>query len=466
MAFEPREMSKQKNSGKPKSLSRHVLLGVLLGVLLAAGAIDFNHRLEASATPAPSQSPLPLSDLQKFAAILERVRSQYVEEVSDSKLLENAIRGMLNGLDPHSSYMDADEFKEMQITTSGRFGGLGIQVQADEGFIRVVAPLDDTPAKRAGIQARDLIIRIDDRSVQGMDLEEAVKLMRGDPGTSLTLTLVREGRDTPFKVKLTREVIKVASVKSRLLDEGIGYLRVTQFAAEATNEASKALEQLHKEAKGSLKGIVLDLRNNPGGLLSDAVSMSDLFLNSGRIVYTKGRVPDSRQDFDATPGDVLHGAPMVVLVNQGSASAAEIVAGALQDNHRALVMGWSTFGKGSVQTVMPLPTGDAIKLTTARYYTPNGRSIQADGIHPDIVLPTLTVSGENKEASIATTREADLRGRLSGPEVAGRFKDMDRAQFSQKLAQEDYVIYEALNLLRALSIQRAYLDKNQVAATP
>ncbi len=466
MAFEPREMSKQKNSGKPKSLSRHVLLGVLLGVLLAAGAVDFNHRLEASATPATSQSPLPLTDLQKFAAILERVRSQYVEEVSDSKLLENAIRGMLNGLDPHSSYMDADEFREMQITTSGRFGGLGIQVQADEGFIRVVAPLDDTPAKRAGIQARDLIIRIDDRSVQGMDLEEAVKLMRGDPGTSLTLTLVREGRDTPFKVKLTREVIKVASVKSRLLDEGIGYIRVTQFAAEATNEASKALEQLHKEAKGPLKGIVLDLRNNPGGLLSDAVSMSDLFLNSGRIVYTKGRVPDSRQDFDATPGDVLHGAPMVVLVNQGSASAAEIVAGALQDNHRALLMGWTTFGKGSVQTVMPLPTGDAIKLTTARYYTPSGRSIQADGIHPDIVLPALTVSGENKEVSLDATREADLRGRLSGTVEAVRFKDIDRAQLSQKLAQEDYAIYEALNLLRALSIQRAYLDKNQVAAAP
>ena len=466
MAFEPSRMSKQNNPRRSKSWSRPVLVGMLLGVLLAAGAIDFNHRLEARAAASASQSPLPLTELQKFAAILERVRSQYVEEVSDSKLLENAIRGMLNGLDPHSSYMDADEFKEMQIATSGRFGGLGIQVQADEGFIRVVAPLDDTPAKRAGIQARDLIIRIDDRSVQGMSLEEAVKLMRGEPGTSITLTLVREGRDTPFKVTLTREVIKVASTKARLLDEGIGYLRVTQFAAEATNEASKALDQLRKEAKGSLKGLVLDLRNNPGGLLSDAVSMSDLFLNSGRIVYTKGRTPDSRQDFDATPGDVLHGAPIVVLVNQGSASAAEIVAGALQDNHRALVMGWSTFGKGSVQTVMPLPTGDAIKLTTARYYTPKGRSIQADGIHPDIVLPTLTISGENKGEPIVMTREADLRGRLSGTEEAGRFKDMDRAQLSQKLAQEDYVIYEAFNLLRALAIQRAYLSNNQVVAIP
>ena len=466
MTPEQRESSRHMKIARTRSRTRSALLGVLAGVLLAAGAVDFNHRLEARAATNPSEGALPLTELQKFAAILERVRSQYVEEVSDSKLLENAIRGMLNGLDPHSSYMDADEFKEMQITTSGRFGGLGIQVQADEGFIRVVAPLDDTPAKRAGVQARDLIIRIDDRSVQGMDLEEAVKLMRGDPGTSITLTLVREGRDTPFKVKLTREVIKVASVKSRMLDEGIGYVRVTQFAAEATTEATKALEQLRKESKTPLKGLVLDLRNNPGGLLSDAVSMSDLFLNGGRIVYTKGRAPDSRQDFDATPGDALQGAPMVVLVNQGTASAAEIVAGALQDNHRALVMGWSTFGKGSVQTVMPLPTGDAIKLTTARYYTPSGRSIQADGIHPDIVLPALTVSGENKEASIAMPREADLRGRLSGTVEAGRFKDTDRAQLSQKLAQEDYAIYEALNLLRALSIQRAYLDNTRMASSP
>jgi carboxyl-terminal processing protease len=392
--------------------------------------------------------PLPLEDLRTFAEVFGRIKEDYVEGVKDKSLLEGAIRGMLAGLDPHSAYLDKDEFREIQVGTSGQFGGLGIEVGIDDGFIKVISPIDDTPAQRAGLQAGDLITRIDDKPVKGMALHEAVNLMRGKPGTEIRLTIVRDNNGPPIELKMERAIIQVASVKSRTLEPGYGYLRLTQFQARTSEDMRTAIDTLKKDNQGDIRGLVLDLRNNPGGVLNAAVGVSDAFLTDGLIVYTQGRQPESKLQFKAGPDDVLGGAPLVVLVNGGSASAAEIVAGALQDHKRALVMGTQTFGKGSVQTVIPIDDTSALKLTTARYYTPSGHSIQAQGIIPDIVLER----GEFKpinEPELDRVKEADLHRHLDATKAADKAKSgNDR----KPLAVEDLQLAEALNVLKGLTI--------------
>ena len=424
-----------------------VLIGLIAGLSISIGSGVFAERETKAA------AGLPVEELRTFSDVFGRIKNDYVEDVEDSEMLNNAIRGMLSGLDPHSSYLDEEQFKELQVGTSGEFGGLGIEVGMEDGFVKVIAPIDDTPAERAGIEAGDLIIRLDDTPVKGLTLNDAVKIMRGKPGTVLRLTVVREGVDQPLKIDIKRAVIKVKSVKSRMLEDGFGYVRISQFQSKTAENMVDAIEALHKESDGTLKGMVLDLRNNPGGVLNGAVAVSDAFLKKGLIVYTEGRVSDSKLRFNATPDDILNSAPMVVLVNQGSASASEIVSGALQDHHRAIVVGTPTFGKGSVQTILPLSNGAAVKLTTARYYTPSGRSIQAEGIKPDIELDQVRVSAV--ERSIDPVKEADLSGHLSngnGKKSKKSAEEEDEAE--ESLAEKDYELYEALNLLKGLAIQR------------
>jgi len=381
-----------------------------------------------------------------FAEVFGRIKSDYVERVPDKKLLEEAIQGMLNGLDPHSSYLNEEDYRELRVGTSGEFGGVGIEVGMEDGFLKVIAPIDDTPAARAGIKAGDTIIKLDDKTVKGMALDDAVKLMRGKPGTKIELTITREGREKPFDVTLERAVIKVVSVKGRLLEPGYLYIRLSQFQTHTAEDLIKTISRL--KGQGPVRGLILDLRNNPGGVLNAAVAVSDAFLESGLIVYTEGRVKDSQLRFQAAPDDVLDGAPMVVLVNGGSASASEIVAGALQDHKRAVVMGRQTFGKGSVQTIIPINERTALKLTTARYFTPNGRSIQADGIKPDIELAEVKVAKSDGGAKL---RESDLGGHLANPNGSTPAKG-DRKDDDRPLVEQDYELAEALNLLKGLSI--------------
>ena len=398
---------------------------------------------------------LPLEDLRAFTEIFAKIKNDYVESVDDKTLLQNAIRGMLSGLDPHSAYLVPEDYKDLQAGTSGEFGGLGIEVGMEDGFVKVISPIDDTPAARAGVEAGDLVIRLDDTPVKGMTLSEAVKLMRGKPGTDITLTIVREGADRPLPITITRDVIKIRSVRSEMLDDGYGYVRITQFQSRTGENLRQVLDKLEQESGDGLKGIVLDLRNNPGGVLSAAVSVSDAFLTDGVIVYTEGRLDDAKLKFSAKPTDVLEGADIVVLVNGGSASASEIVAGALQDHRRAIVMGTKTFSKGSVQTILPMDNGSALKLTTARYYTPSGRSIQAKGIEPDIMLDNLRIT-RAEQASARRVKESDLAGHLDDDEErkdAASAGDDGEAE-ETTLAQRDYAIYEALNLLKGLSILR------------
>ncbi|RRQ21897.1 S41 family peptidase [Thiohalobacter thiocyanaticus] len=431
-----------------------ITTGVVLGLSLSLGQGVFADR-DNEATS------LPLEELRGLSDVFARIKNDYVEPVEDKDLLESAIRGMLTGLDPHSAYLDPEQFKELQVGTSGEFGGLGIEVGMEDGFVKVIAPIDDTPAQRAGIQAGDLIIRLDDTPVKGMNLSDAVKVMRGKPGSDITLTVVREGEEKPLKITITRAIIKVKSVKSRMLEPGYGYVRVSQFQAATGDSLARNVSELRKEADGNLRGMVLDLRNNPGGVLNAAVSVSDAFLDKGLIVYTEGRVADSRLRFNATPGDVINGAPLVVLVNQGSASASEIVAGALQDHRRAIIVGRETFGKGSVQTIVPLNNGAAVKLTTARYYTPNGTSIQAEGIVPDIKLDDVRIS--LIESGFEPIKESNLsRHLLNGdademaPEAPAP-DEPDEEDKDEPLAKADYQLYEALNLLKGLVIQAEHM---------
>ncbi|RTZ74173.1 MAG: peptidase S41 [Gammaproteobacteria bacterium] len=404
----------------------------------------------AKETPTEEDEGLPLKELRIFANIFGRVKQDYVEPVSDRELLDHAIRGMLEGLDPHSAYLDEEHYKEIQEGTSGEFGGLGIEVGMEDGFIKVIAPIDDTPAQKAGIQAGDLIVRLDDKPVKGMSLTDAVKIMRGKPGTKIKLTIRRSGEPKPLVFEITRAIIKQASVKSRELAPGFGYVRLAQFQAPTPKDMLRAIRKLEKKAGGRLKGLVLDLRNNPGGVLQAAVAVSDAFLNEGLIVYTQGREKSSRMEFKAQPGDELEGAPLVVLVNEGSASASEIVAGALQDHKRAVIMGRTTFGKGSVQSIIPISGKIAIKLTTARYYTPNGRSIQAEGIEPDIVLSKVKL--KELEKSALQLREADLADHLANPNGGSKKKKGKKDGKEEKLLEKDYELNEALNLLKGISI--------------
>jgi len=421
-------------------------LGLALGVFLATGQGVFADRNDEGA--------LPLEELRTFTEIFSKIKNDYVEPTEDAELLENAIRGMLAGLDPHSAYLVPDDYKELQAGTSGEFGGLGIEVGMEDGFVKIIAPIDDTPADRAGIKAGDLIIRLDDTPVKGMSLSDAVKVMRGKPGTDIVLTIVREGEEKPLDITITRAVIKVTSVKTRELEDGYGYLRITQFQSRTGDNLRRAVSKLKKDNGGSLKGAVLDLRNNPGGVLSAAVSVSDAFIKNGTIVYTEGRLDEAKLNFTAKPTDILNGAPLVVLVNGGSASASEIVAGALQDHKRAVIMGTQTFGKGSVQTILPMENGSALKLTTARYFTPSGSSIQATGITPDIVLDDVRVESSSS-SSVKRVKEADLSRHLDNGSEDPAETEGDAAD-KESLAQEDYALYEALNLLKGLTILKSH----------
>jgi carboxyl-terminal processing protease len=432
-----------------KSLFRSMpvlAFGALLGASLTLG--------EGVLAGKNETETLPLEDLRTFTEIFAKIKNDYVEPIEDKALLENAIRGMLAGLDPHSAYLVPEDYKELQAGTSGEFGGLGIEVGMEDGFVKVISPIDDTPADRAGVEAGDLVIRLDDTPVKGMALSDAVKIMRGKPGTDIVLTIVRDGEDAPLKITITRDVIRVTSVKSDMLDPGYGYVRISQFQSRTGDNLQEALAKLEDTAGGPLKGLILDLRNNPGGVLSAAVSVSDAFLKDGIIVYTEGRLDDAKLKFNAKPTDILDGAPMVVLVNGGSASASEIVAGALQDHHRAIIMGQKTFGKGSVQTILPMDNGSALKLTTAKYYTPSGVSIQAKGISPDIELENLSLA--DADAPVTTRiKEADLARHLEGEGDKKGNKGGDGAKDSKAkppLARRDYAVYEALNLLKGLSI--------------
>jgi len=417
------------------------LSGTLLGLTLAVG-----HSVYAL----KDDDQIPFEDLQAFTEVFSRVKSDYVESVDDKKLIEDAIRGMLNGLDPHSSFLNTTEFSDLKIGTTGQFGGLGIEVGMENGFVKVISPIDDTPAFRAGVKASDMIIKLDEKSVKGMTLNEAVKMMRGKPNTSIDLTIVREGEPKPLVIQITREIIRVKSVKNRMLEPGYGYVRITNFQSRTTTDLLKAISDLQKQER--LKGMVLDLRNNPGGVLNGAVGVSDAFISDGLIVYTEGRIDDSSHRYLATPGDSLNGAPLIVLLNGGSASASEIVAGAIQDHKRGIIMGTKSFGKGSVQTIQELRNGSAVKLTTARYFTPNGRSIQARGIEPDIVSNTLKLS-EDKANARESYSESDLEGRLSNPNGESEGDSSEKVKpETEDLAKTDFQLYEALNLLKGLQI--------------
>ncbi len=422
-------------------------LGVTLGVLISIGGSVIADKDNQGS---PQSTMLPYQDLRTFTEIFGRIKNDYVEPVSDKKLLQDAIRGMLSGLDPHSAYLDGEQYKNLKEGTTGQFGGLGIEVTMEDGFVKVVSPIDDTPAQRAGMQAGDLVIRLDEKPVKGMTLNDAVKIMRGEPGSDITLTVVREGEQAPLNITITRDIIKVKSVKNRLLEDGFGYVRISSFQSRTGQGLKDAMAQLEKENKGPLKGIVLDLRNNPGGVLNAAVSVSDAFLDSGLIVYTEGRLENSEMKFNASPDDLLNGAPMVVLINAGSASASEIVAGALQDHKRAVIMGEKSFGKGSVQTILPTNSGGAVKLTTARYFTPSGRSIQAEGIEPDVTLARVKLETLDP-SKFQPVKEADLSHHLENGN-GKKAKEDEQEQSKEDGTIKDYPLHEALNLLKGISI--------------
>ena len=385
--------------------------------------------------------------LKLFGDVFERVRADYVEEVSDEELIEAAIRGMLSSLDPHSSYLDPKSFQDMRVQTKGEFGGLGIEVTMESGLVKVVSPIDDTPAYRAGVQAGDLVSHLDGDPILGLTLSEAVEKMRGPVNTDIVLTIRRDGQE-PFDLTITRDVITVRSVRSRL--EGkVGYLRITAFNEQTTPGLEAAIEKLKEAAGESLQGYVLDLRNNPGGLLDQAISVSDAFLTQGEIVSTRGRHADDAQRFNAREGDLAEGMPIVVLINGGSASASEIVAGALQDHGRAIVMGTRSFGKGSVQTIIPLSANGAMRLTTSRYFTPSGISIQATGIEPDIVVEQVRLE-PIEQGSLR--READLRGALENDNGGEETEDDPDAPADGEV--KDYQLSRALDLLQGLALFR------------
>jgi carboxyl-terminal processing protease len=405
--------------------------------------------------PSPAQETIPLDDIRIFVEVFHKIKKDYVEKISDEDLLENAVRGMLAGLDPHSSYLDTDGYLSLQEGTTGEFGGLGIEVGMEDGLLKVIAPIDDTPAKRAGVQAGDIIVRLDDTPVKGISLGDAVKSMRGKSGTTIRISVLREGEDKLLELTIKRAVIQIQSVKSRFLEPGFAYLRVSHFQSRSGGDLAKQIETL-KKTTSELKGVVLDLRNNPGGVLSSAVAVSDAFLTNGRIVYTEGRVKESELEFNAKPPDLIDGAPLIVLINEGSASASEIVAGALQDRGRAIIMGRRSFGKGSVQTILPMNNNAALKLTTARYFTPSGRSIQAEGIIPDIVIDKVKISTTPIPKS-RFVKESNLSGHLENEDDSSNGSNtLPAAKINgQQLAESDFELYEALNLLKGMSLARS-----------
>ena len=393
---------------------------------------------------AADTSALPLEELQMFADVFNQIRQGYVESVPDSKLFELAVQGMLSGLDPHSVFLKEKAFDSLQETTKGEFSGLGIEIGQDRGYVTIIAPIDGSPAETAGLEAGDVILKIDGESVRDLPVNKSVELMRGPTGSEVLLTIGRRGVTDPFDVTVIRDIIKVPSVRSRELMEGYLWLRASQFQRDTGQEAVAKIGSALSE--GPLKGIVLDLRNNPGGVLGASVDMAGAFLDGGLVVYTEGRHPQSKDRFEATPGDMIKEVPIVVLINGGSASASEIVAGALQDRRRAVIMGTRSFGKGSVQTILPVTDTRAVKLTTALYYTPNGRSIQAEGIVPDIVVERAEVKSVE---SNRRTKEADLQGSLSGGDPAD---SQSESEALTELRNSDNQLYEALTLLRGINL--------------
>lgn len=429
---------------------------ILISALIFASA---SAHAAANTTQAPQANKLPISDLERFTTVIEHINNYYVKQVDDGKLFEDAIRGMLAGLDPHSSYLDPTEFAELKASTSGQFGGLGVEVTLEEGFIKVISPIDGSPAAKAGVLSGDLIVRIDDTPVKDLSLSEAVDRMRGKPGSKILLTVVRKNENKPLKFELAREVINVQSVKSKLLEPGYGYIRIAQFQNETGGEIAKALNDLTKQSNGKLDGVVLDLRNNPGGVLEASVQVASAFLDKDKlpydkvVVYTKGRMASSQVKERATGKDLTKGAPLVVLVNGGSASASEIVAGALQDYKRALILGTDTFGKGSVQTVLPLKDKRGLKLTTALYYTPAGRSIQATGIKPDIIVDNITIPKQTTDSSEdLMIYEANLSGHLETKQQDASKTADATAKEDKDLLYSDYQLYQALNTLKAQQV--------------
>lgn len=419
----------------------------LLASLLSLPCLAQEPAAEEPAQPIEIQA-LPLEDLRVFTQIYSGIRSSYIEDIDDATLLEYAIKGMLSELDPHSSYLDASSYDDLQIQTKGEFGGLGIEVGMEDGYVKVISPIDDTPASRAGIEAGDLIIKLDGKTVKGLTLNEAIDKMRGERGTDITVTVVREGVDQPFDLDITRDVIKVTSVRSGVRDEYYGYIRVATFQLQTGDDVVKAYRKL-KAASPELRGIILDLRNNPGGVLKAGVDVVDAFLDEGLVVYTEGRNAEVEKKYFANPGDVSDGLPMIVLINDGSASASEIVAGALQDHRRAIVMGTRSFGKGSVQSVIPITDERAIKLTTARYFTPNGRSIQAQGIVPDLVVERVRVTAVQPRNGVT---EADLSGHLSNGNGGKESNSASREEADTDAYNKDSQLYEALTLLKGLAL--------------
>ena len=432
--------------------------GAVLGALIAVGTTVWADKEESLPAVQSEQISLPLQELRAFVEVFERVSHDYVDAIDDKKLLEGAISGMLSSLDPHSAYLPPTDFEEMEEHTKGEFGGLGMEVGMEDGFVKVISPIDDTPAQKAGIQSGDLIIRLGKEPVKGKTLSEAVKVMRGKPGTKLMLTIVRKGEDAPLKIEITRAVIKVKSLKQRLLKDNVGYARISQFQVRTGPDLVKAIETLEKENGKPLEGLVLDLRNNPGGVLNAAVQVSDAFLEDGLIVYTEGRIKNSKMRFEAEKGDIMNGKPIVVLINEGSASASEIVAGALQDQKRAIIAGRTSFGKGSVQTLLQLNNGAAIKVTTARYYTPSGRSIQAEGIKPDVDIELVKVEKVDKGA-LTNIKESDLAGHLENGDSEDEKSADDKADKKNKAEKElktlldkDFELNEALRLVKAMAL--------------
>ena len=402
--------------------------------------------LDIETQPSSTESRLPLRELRLFTQVFEQIRLGYVEEVSDTELLNNAIAGLLLELDPHSVYLDTEHYSDLQESATGEYGGLGLEVGGERGLIKVISPIDDTPAAKAGIEAGDLIVEMNDAPVRGMGVQKAIDKLRGEKGTSIKLTVYREGQDGPLEFEVVRDTIQISSVRSRFLEPGYGYVRVSHFQRSSGSDFIANVEALKADNKQILKGLVLDLRNNPGGLVPASIELAGALIDGGTVVYTEGRLPSANHSFEAEVGDILDGVPVVVLINGGSASASEIVAGALQDRQRAAVIGTQSFGKGSVQTVIPLGDGRAVKLTTARYFTPNGRSIQAEGIVPDIIVERAEIRPIKMRER---TREADLEGHLATA-------DNDASADSENSAIEDLSgdnqLYEAVNLLKGFHL--------------
>jgi carboxyl-terminal processing protease len=457
----------------PRRLRTALLVGTAFmagaAALPAAGIIGLHFGIPAASAQEESRSDT-YRLLTLFGDVFERVRAEYVDPVGDKDLVENAINGMLTGLDPHSSYMNAKAFRDMQVQTKGEFGGLGIEVTQDSGFIKVISPIDDTPAAKAGIKAGDIITAIDGKTVQGISLNDAVDKMRGPPNSKITLTIKREGIDKPIEQALLREVIHIQVVKSRMEPDKVGYVRLTQFTEQADPSLKAAVKTLRQQAGGKLTALILDLRNDPGGLLDQAVAVSSDFVDQGEIVSTRARHPEDSQRWDAKGDDIIANTPLVVLINNGSASSSEIVAGALQDHHRAVLVGTRSFGKGSVQTVIPLPGDGAMRLTTARYYTPSGRSIQGLGIAPDVAV----AESREEQSHFGPEREADLNGTLKNeggtgqteaaprtdlPPIAKEIPAKPPTDFPKfdpaKPDQTDFQLQEAILVAKAMAAQKA-----------